>query len=307
VPIEGPRLALLGCIALLGLWFLGTLLIRLRQAVRRGSDPVPSMRAAVTGFVTTFFDTLGIGNFATTTAIFRMWRLVPDELIPGTLNVGHSVAAVLGAFIFVGLVPVTPGTLLPTIVASGLGAWKGSGLVAGLSRYRIRVGMGAALLTASTVMLLTQLEWLPGGGEALGLQGWRWAVAVLGSFALGGLMTLGIGLYAPCMIMVSLLGMHPLAAFPIMMGSCAFLMPIAGLRFLREDLHHLPASVGLTLGDVPGLLIAAFLVRGLPLGAVRWIVLCVVFVTAVMLLQAARREARASRRVAVTDGAIVSP
>jgi uncharacterized membrane protein YfcA len=157
-------------------------------------------------------------------------------------------------------------------------------------------------------MLLMQLRWLPDGGEALGLQGWRWTVAVLGTFVLGSLMTLGIGLFAPCMIMVSLLGMHPLAAFPIMMGSCAFLMPIAGVRFLREDRHQLSASVGLTLGDVPGLLIAAYLVKSLPLTAVRWVVLFVVFFTAMMLLQAARREARALRVGAITPAvAAVSP
>jgi uncharacterized membrane protein YfcA len=308
VASQGPRVALLVSIGLLGLWFLRALLIRLRQAAGRRSAWVPSTGTSVTGFVTTFFDTLGIGNFATTTTIFRTWHLVPDELIPGTLNVGHSTAAVLGAFIFIGLVPVTAGTLLPTIIASGLGAWLGSGVVARLPRCRIRLGMGTALLVAAAVMLLTQLQWLPGGGEALGLQGWRWTVAVLGTFVLGSLMTLGIGLYAPCMIMVSLLGMHPLAAFPIMMGSCAFLMPIAAVRFLREDRYQLSASVGLTLGDVPGLLIAAYLVKSLPLTAVRWVVMFVVFFTAMMLLQAGRREARALRLRAITPaGAAVSP
>jgi uncharacterized membrane protein YfcA len=308
VAIQGPRVALLISIGLLGLWFLRALLIRLRQAAGRGSAWAPSTGASITGFVTTFFDTLGIGNFATTTTIFRTWHLVPDELIPGTLNVGHSIAAVLGAFIFIGLVPVTSETLVTTIIASGLGAWLGSGVVARLPRYRIRLGMGAALLVAATVMLFTQLQWLPGGGEALGLEGWRWTVAVLGNFVLGSLMTLGIGLYAPCMIMVSLLGMHPLAAFPIMMGSCAFLMPIAAVRFLREGRYQLSASVGLTLGDVPGLLIAAYLVKSLPLTAVRWLVMFVVFFTAMMLLQAGRREARARRLGGITPaGAPVSP
>jgi len=298
VSSQGPRVALLVCIGLLGLWFLRALLIRLRQA--SPAEPwAPSAAASATGFVTTFFDTLGIGNFATTTTIFRTWHLVPDELIPGTLNVGHGLAGVLSAFIFIGLVPVASDTLLPMIVASGLGAWLGSGLVARLPRYRIRLGMGTALLVAATIMLLTQLRWLPGGGEALGLSGGRWIVAVLGNFVLGSLMTLGIGLYAPCMIMVSLLGMSPLAAFPIMMGSCAFLMPVAGARFLREGRYHLSASVGLTLGGVPALLIAAYLVKSLPLTAVRWVVLFVVLFTGMMLLQAGRREARALRLGAI--------
>ncbi len=300
---QGPRVALLVSIGLLGLWFLRALMIRLRQA--SPAEPwAPTAAASATGFVTTFFDTLGIGNFATTTTIFRTWRLVPDEVIPGTLNVGHALAGVLSAFIFISLVPVASDTLLPMIVASGLGAWLGSGLVARLPRYRIRLGMGTALLVAATIMLLTQLRWLPGGGDALGLQGWRWTVAVLGNFALGSLMTLGIGLYAPCMILISLLGMSPLAAFPIMMGSCAFLMPVAGVRFLREDRYHPSASVGLTLGGVPALLIAAYLVKSLPLTAVRWVVLVVVLFTAIMLLQAGRREARALRLGAMAPVAL---
>src|SRR5215213_9804826 len=280
---QGPRVALLVSIGVLGLWFLRALLIRLGQAASRRSAWVPSAGTLVTGFVTTFFDTLGIGNFATTTTIFRTWNLVPDELIPGTLNVGHSIAAVLGAFIFIGLVPVTPETLLPTIVASGLGAWLGSGVVARLPRYRIRLGMGTALLVAAAVMLLTQLQWLPGGGEALGLEGWRWTVAVLGTFVLGSLMTLGIGLYAPCMIMVSLLGMNPLAAFPIMMGSCAFLMPVGSLRF-----------VGTRSYSVPAVLVALYLVKSLPLTAVRWGVVAVVLYTAVAMLRSAAGEAAAT-------------
>jgi hypothetical protein len=92
--------------------------------------------------------------------------------------------------------------------------------------------MGAALLVAAALFALKNLGIAPGGGEALELHGAWLAVAVAGNFVLGALMSLGIGLYAPCMIMVSLLGMNPLAAFPIMMGSCAFLMPVGSLRFV---------------------------------------------------------------------------
>lgn len=49
-------------------------------------------------------------------------------------------------------------------------------------------------------------------------------------------MTVGVGLYAPCMAMVYMLGMTPLAAFPIMMCSCAGLQPVASINFIRESL-----------------------------------------------------------------------
>ena len=294
-PGHGLRMALLVILALFGVRFLWGLVAALRRT--RGVPPIdadrewaPKPAEAGVGFVTVFFDTFGIGSFATTTALFRAFRLVPDELLPGTLNVGHAVTSVLSAFIFIELVPVAAGTLLPMIAAAGLGAWLGSGIVARLPRHRIRIGMGTALLVAASLMLLTQLGRLPAGADSLALSGPRLAVAVTVNFLLGGLMTLGIGLYAPCMILVSLLGMNPLAAFPIMMGSCAILLPISGARFVRENRFHHSAAVGLTLGGIPALLIAAYIVKSLPIHAVRWIVIAVVLYTALTLLDAGRRE-----------------
>jgi uncharacterized membrane protein YfcA len=285
------RTALLAVLVVFAGWFtIGFV----RCLVRMGSwrpQPIESL----TGFVTVFFDTFGIGSFATTTAVFRAWQLVPDELIPGTLNVGHMITSVMGAVIFIQLVPVAGTTLVPMIVASGLGAWLGAGIVARLPRHRVRLGMGAALAVAASIMLLSQLHLVPGGGDADGLHGARLVVAVVGNFFLGGLMTLGIGLYAPCMILVSLLGLNPRAAFPIMMGSCGFLMSISGMRFVRSERFKPSAAAGLTLGGIPALLIAALVVKSLPLDAVRWLVVFVVFYTALTLLQAGRRE-RASLR-----------
>ena len=104
---------------------------------------------------------------------------------------------------------------------------------------------------------------------------------------LGALMTLGIGLYAPCMILVSLLGMKRTAAFPIMMGSCAFLMPVGSLRFIRERAYSLRNALGLAIGGVPGVLIVADIVRSLNIRTVRWLVIVVVLYTAVTMLIAA--------------------
>jgi hypothetical protein len=50
----------------------------------------PSASQTGVGLFTNFFDTLGIGSFAPTTALFRLMRMVDDLLIPGTLNVGHT-------------------------------------------------------------------------------------------------------------------------------------------------------------------------------------------------------------------------
>jgi uncharacterized membrane protein YfcA len=240
------------------------------------------------GVLTDFLDTLGIGSFATTTTLYRLKRLVDDQKIPGTLNVGHALPTVAQAWIYTTLVEVDFTTLALLILAAIGGSWIGAAIVTGMPRRAIQRGMGVALLVAAVIMTLQALDRVPGGGEATALIGGRLALACGINFALGALMTLGIGLYAPCMIMVSLMGMNPTAAFPIMMGSCAFLMPIAGTQFITKGRYDLKASMGLTLGGIPAVLVAAFLVRSLPLAAVRWLVVVVVIYTAVMLLRSSR-------------------
>jgi uncharacterized membrane protein YfcA len=238
------------------------------------------------GAVTNFFDTLGIGSFATTTAAFRAFRLVPDRVIPGTLNVGHALPTVVQAFIYTSVIPVDALTLFSMIAAAVLGAWLGAGIVAGWSKRKVQIGMSAALLAAATFFTMKNLSLFPAGADAIGVGGVLLIVAIVGNFLLGALMSLGIGLYAPCMVLVGLLGMSERTAFPIMMGSCAFLMPVGSLKFIREKAYSLRVALGLSLGGIPGVLLAAYIVKSLDLKTVRWLVIVVVVYTAITLLRA---------------------
>ncbi len=258
----------------------------------RARGGLPSFRESAIGFVTNFFDTLGIGSFAPTTSVYRLWRMVPDERIPGTLNVGHTLPTVAQALVYIVIVQVDFLTMVSLIAISVLGAWIGAGVVCRWSRRNIQIGMGLALLAAAGLFIMTNLQLVPGGGDALALSGTKWGIALAGNFMLGALMTLGIGLYAPCLIMISLLGMDPKAAFPIMMGSCAFLMPIASMRFIRSGAYSLRPALGLALGGVPAVLLAAFIVKSLPLTALRGLVTVVVLYAAVTMLRAAMLEGR---------------
>lgn len=246
------------------------------------------------GAVTNFFDTLGIGSFATTTAAYKFWKLVPDQQIPGTLNVGHTINAVVQALVFIAVVNVEFRTLFLMIAAACAGAWLGAAIVAGMSRRKVQLGMGYALLGASVVVLAQLLNLAP-GGEALALSGGRLVLGVAGNFVLGALMTLGVGLYAPCMVLVSILGMNPTAAFPIMMGSCAFLMPVASLQFIRRDAYNLRAAAGLALGGPAAVLLAIWLVMSLPTTMVRVLVLCVILYTSITMLRSAATERAAEK------------
>lgn len=286
--------------------YVAILIVGLRRAKREAAAaPVTAMPTlAGTGFVTNFFDTLGIGSFATTTSVFRYFRLVRDELIPGTLNVGHTLPTIVQAFIYTQLVPVDSHTLILMIGAAMLGAWLGAGVVASWPRRKIQIGMGTTLFGFALLMICSQIGLAPVGGNALGLTGARLAIAVTGNFVLGALMTLGIGLYAPCMILISLLGMNPTTAYPIMMGSCAFLMPIASARFVRKRCFDWKASIGLFVGGIPAVLIAAFIVKSLSLSKVKWLVVIVVLYTAANLLRTAYRERRGARVAAEPEVAV---
>ena len=251
---------------------------------------------AAVGFVTNFLDTLGIGSFATTTAIFKLLHLVRDEHIPGTLNVGHTLPTVVQAYIYIQVVEVDLTTLIAMIAASVVGSWLGAGVVARFSRRKIQIGMGVALLVMAGFMMASVLNPLPEVG-ALGLTGVKLAIAVVANAVLGALMTLGIGLYAPCMVLIYLMGMNPKTAFPIMMGSCAFLMPVGSARFIREGSYNLTAAIGLALGGIPAVLLAAYIVKSLPLTAVKWLVVGVVIYTSAMMLRSAYVEARDPKNV----------
>jgi uncharacterized membrane protein YfcA len=256
----------------------------------------PSLLELLIGFTTNFLDTLGIGSFATTTTTFRLLRLVPDELIPGTMIVGHALPVVTQALFFVSAVAVDPVQLTALIAVCVTGGWLGAGVVSSLSRRAVQLGMGCALLIAATFMVVGMSDQWPAGGSALSLSPGAFAVAAVVNLILGALITLGVGNYAPSLVMFSLLGMDPRAAFPIMMGSGAFVATLAGVRFVRAGRFHGGAALGLALGGIPGVIVAAWLVQSLPLDALRWLVLAVVLYTSVTLLRAGFKGATDTQR-----------
>ena len=259
----------------------------------------PGLADIAIGIVTDFLDTLGIGSFAPTTALFKFRGKPADELIPGTLNVGHTASAFLETVLFVTAVTVEPVLLACMVASATAGAWLGAGLVSRLPRRTIQLFMGVALLIAAFFFVLKNLGAFPPGGTAFALAGWRFALAVGVSFVLGALMCIGIGNYAPLMIMLALLGMHPLAAFPIMMASDGILQPVASLGFFRSGRFAHGPALGLMIGGVVGVLIAFYIVKQLPLTAMRWLVIVVVSYAAVSMLRSARAASTTAPAVAV--------
>jgi uncharacterized membrane protein YfcA len=304
-----PKMALLIALAAFTVFYLVVLVGAIQKELGRGATLGSILwgpRSAwlyLTGAFTNFWDTLGVGSFAPTTAIFRKWKLVPDERIPGTLNIGHTLPTIVQAFIFTKIVEVEPWTLVYMILAAVIGSYVGSGLVAGWPRQRVQAVMGTVLLFGGAIMLMRTINWMPAGGESIGLQGTSLALGLLGNFVLGALMTVGVGLYGPCMVLIFLLGMSPKVAFPIMMGSCAFLMPVASYRFAKKDFFDLRAALALGLGGVPLVLVAVYLVKELDIKVMSYLVVAVVLYTSYGLLKSSREKTLAP----IEDGVAPSP
>lgn len=242
------------------------------------------------GFVTDFLDTLGVGSFATTTTAFKIGKVVKDEDIPGTLNVGHSLPTILEAVLYITVIRVELPTLIGMIAAGAIGSWFGASWVLRWSRRTIQLALAVALLVTAIFIVLRQLQVFPPGGDALGLTGIALVAAILANGLIGSLTSLGIGNYAPCMAVVSLLGMNPTAAFPIMMGSAALILPAAAIRFYTGGRYDRRAAVGLAIGGLPGVLVAAFIVKSLPLDQVRWLVVGVLTYTSILMWRSATAE-----------------
>lgn len=241
------------------------------------------MPLAITGFITNALDVLGIGSFATTQSCLKISKASPDDVMPGTLNVAFTIPVALEFFLFLGLVEVDTLTLVLMIVSAALGAVLGAKIVSKWPVNVVRLGLGVALILLAIMMSARQLQIGPFGamGTATGLTGISLAIGVAVNFVLGALMMIGVGLYAPCMALVSALGMNVSVAFPIMMGSCAFLMPSGALTFIKTGKYDRWGALILTISACVGVLLAYYIIKSLPLETLTWVVICVMLYTSI--------------------------
>ncbi len=271
----------------LGITSLLFTIILVRAAIAKRA--VPSGEAVAPGAVTNFFDTLGIGSFAPTMAWFKFRNLVPDRLIPPTMLVGHSLPTIVQAIIFLILLGllVDPVLIVGCALALTLGGLVGAPLVARTQVWRIQLIVGIALLIAATLYAMSNLDLMPAGGTASRLPLELTIVAIAVNFVMGILLNFGIGHYAPSLVMLSLMGLDPRLAFPIMATGGAFTIAGAGTRHVLTGHVDLRVAAGIVIGGIPAVLAAAFIVKEMPIEALRWLVAVVVVYAAIVMLRAA--------------------
>ena len=269
------------------------LIVLVRAAIRRRA--APHLEAVILGAIVSFFDTLGIGNFAPTTAWFKFRKLVPDRLIPPTMIVGLGPPAMAESVIFLILlgVNVDPVLLVGCAISVLLGGLVGASLVSRARVWVVQLTVAIGLTLAAIAYAMTNLHLFPGGGTASSLPVLLTIAAIAANFVIGILLNFGVGNYAPTLVMFSLMGMDPRLVFPIMATGAALMVAGAGARHIQIGQIDLRIVLGLSIGGVPAVLVAAFIVKSMPLEVLRWLVIVVVLYAAAVMYRAAllgRRE-----------------
>ncbi len=259
----------------------------------------PTLESMALGAVVSFFDTLGIGSFAPTTAWLKFRRMVPDKAIPPTMLVGLSPPAMTESVIFLILlgVMVDPVLLFGCAVAVLLGGLVGAPLVARAQVWIVQLVVAVGLTLAAIAYAMTNLDLMPGGGTASALPMGLTIAAIVANFLFGVLLNFGVGNYAPTLVTLSLMGMNPRLVFPIMAAGAAMMGAGACVRHIQMRSIDLRVVVGLGLGGIPAVLVAAFLVKEMPLELLRWLVIVVVLYAAAVMLRASllgRKQGKSS-------------
>ena len=268
----------------------------------------PSAEAAILGVVVNFFDTLGIGSFATTAAWLKFRKLVPDRLIPPTMVVGLTPPAMVESIVFLILlgVRVDPVLLFGCAIATMIGGIIGAPLVATARVWIVQLMVAVGLLLAGGAYAMTNLHLFPGGGSAAGLPPALTLISIAASFGFGILANFGVGNYAPSLVMLSLMGMDPRLCFPIMASGGSLMGAGASVRHFAIGQVDLRIVLGLAIGGIPAVLVAALLVKSMPVEILRWLVFAVVLYTAAVMLRAALKGRREERIAGNKAGAVLS-
>lgn len=240
--------------------------------------------SGVAGGVAYFCDTLGIGSFAIATAILRHFKQLEDKNLPGTLNVSSVMPAIVEALIFISIIKVDPLTISLMVASMCIGSWISASFIYKIPERIICLIISASLFISATVLILKQFNMLPiEYSGAIGLTGIKLIIACFCSLIIGALGAMGIGSYAPFLAVSLTLGLSARATFPIMMSAASLAGAFASLKFIKVGNYDRKVALFLTIFAIFGVLIAAYIVKTLPLNILNWVAICVIYHTSISL------------------------
>ncbi|EOL44651.1 hypothetical protein RV11_GL002398 [Enterococcus phoeniculicola] len=279
------RNTLLGLIVAINAYFIIYFvrdLIKNKQSFKE--EPGDTRILPFTSFIIFFLSTFGISDFAIGTVLYPKMNWVSMKKLPGTLNTQCVVPVAVMALSYITAINVGIKTLAVCIVCQVIGAYLGPRFVVKLPERTIKLFVGVGLLVAAFLIFAGQMNWIPSNGTASELYGGKLVLAGFLLFVYGALNNIGIGSYALTMVTVYLLGLNPVAAFPIMMGACTFSVPIGSVQFIKFNEYSRKITLFTSTFGVLGVLVAVFLVKSLNTYMLKWLVIFVLLYSAYTML-----------------------
>ncbi|AQP54506.1 hypothetical protein CBF34_01520 [Vagococcus penaei] len=279
------KAVLLGLIVLVNLSFLIIFIKDLmshKQELKE--EPASSKGLPFSSFIIFFLSTFGISDFAIGTVLYPKMKWVSMKKLPGTLNTQCVIPVATMALSYISSIDVGVKTLVVCIVAQVIGAYIGPRFVVKLPERTIKLFVGFGLIVAAFLIFAGQVNWIPSNGTATELYGIKLVITALLLFAYGALNNIGIGSYALTMVTVYLMGMNPIAAFPIMMGACTFSIPVGSIQFVKFGEYSRKITLFTSTFGVLGVLVAVFLVKSLNTYMLKWLVIIVLLYSSYTML-----------------------
>lgn len=246
-------------------------------------EPGNNIAMSIYSFFLFLLSALGISDYAISEAVYPKTHWVPTKKLPGTLSVQCTIPAAIMALAFVKSVKLDILTLIIPIICQALGSYIFPRFAVRLPVKTIKRIMAIGLLLAGFFIVAGKVGWVPAGGAATGLHGWKLLVLALLTFLAGCLNTIGIGSYSIVMVTVYMLGMNPIASYPIMMGASGFSVPLGSSQFVKMGAYSRKISLFTSIFGSLGVLVAVFFVKNLNISVLQWIVVVVVVYSAVTM------------------------
>ncbi|MFR5585763.1 MAG: hypothetical protein ACLTLQ_19785 [[Clostridium] scindens] len=246
----------------------------------------------IMGFVLNLLDTLGVGSNATQMAFFKLTKLSPDEHLPANGNVIFAIPVGVEFLLFLDIVEVDTVTLITMLVSSVLGAIvRGEDCQQAAGEYLEKdPGCHTALRSGDSDLQVKRIRsfWHDGGRNRT--YGRQARYRHCSQFCIRSIDDLRGRAICTIMALCALLGMNISVAFPIMMGSCAFLMPPASVEFVKSGKYNRPAAAIATITGIFGVLAAYYIVKSMPITLLTWIVAAVLIYMSISFVLTLKKE-----------------
>ena len=240
------------------------------------SEPGRIGLLAVYSFVLQFLAAFGVSDFSVSMIVYKKFHLVDDRKIPGTLMNSCVVPVGVMAVGYLTVIRVEVPTLIICVLCGLAGAMAGTFFVSKMKTETIRNLMLVALSVAAITTLIKQLGLVPPGGSSLGFSGWKLVVVAVFTFAMSALSMGGFASTAILLSFFCLLGLNPVAAFPLAMGTSSLSCAVGGIRYVKKGRFGIKLAVLSTVFGSLGAVVAVCFVKEMDVKIIQWLILAVI-------------------------------